>query len=84
MAIKKTVTTPHGLTAENAYHRVEGINFKSKTEISFRVRASKDGALPHFSDTEYYCNYDLSGANPYLQAYNHLKTLPEFSGAVDC
>jgi hypothetical protein len=27
---------------------------------------------------------DLGGANFLAQAYAHLKTLPEFSGAVDC
>lgn len=27
--------------------------------------------------------YDLDGANPLQQAYEHLKTLPEFVGAVD-
>lgn len=28
--------------------------------------------------------YDLAGFNPIKQAYEHLKTLPEFEGAVDC
>jgi hypothetical protein len=27
---------------------------------------------------------DLDGPNPNKQAYEHLKTLPEFSDAVDC
>jgi len=27
---------------------------------------------------------DMSGPNFIAQAYNHLKTLPEFAGAVDC
>lgn len=84
MAIKKTVGTPYGLIAENAYHRIEGINFKSKTEITFRVRSSKDGVLPHFHDVEHSCAYDLSGSNPHTQAYNYLKALPDFSDAIDC
>mgnify|MGYP007101623561 CR=1 FL=1 len=29
------------------------------------------------------CDYDLNVDNPIKQAYDHLKTLPEFSGAVD-
>jgi len=28
--------------------------------------------------------YDLDGTNPIKQAYEHLKTLPEFADAVDC
>ena len=28
--------------------------------------------------------YDLDGQNALTQAYNHIKTLPEFSGAIDC
>jgi hypothetical protein len=27
---------------------------------------------------------NLEGANFIAQAYDHLKTLPEFSGAIDC
>lgn len=27
---------------------------------------------------------DLNGGNPIKQCYDHLKTLPEFAGAVDC
>ena len=29
-------------------------------------------------------SYDISGDNPIKQAYEHLKTLPEFSDATDC
>ena len=28
--------------------------------------------------------HDLNGSNALAQAYNHLKTLPEFAGATDC
>lgn len=28
--------------------------------------------------------YDIGGKNPIKQAYEHLKTLPEFSNAIDC
>jgi hypothetical protein len=30
------------------------------------------------------CPYDIEGDNPIKQAYEHLKTLPEFEGAIDC
>lgn len=29
-------------------------------------------------------SYELDGANPFVQVYEHLKTLPEFVDAVDC
>ena len=28
--------------------------------------------------------HDLNGSNALAQAYNHLKTMPEFAGATDC
>jgi hypothetical protein len=84
MALEKTVTTPHGFTASNAYHRVEGTQV-SKDRMTFQVRSYKDNSgLPHFSDAYFDCDYDIEGANPIKQAYKHLKTLPEFEGATDC
>jgi hypothetical protein len=84
MALEKTVTTPHGLTAVNAYHRVEGTQI-SKDRITFQVRSYKDNSgLPHFADAYFNCAYDIAGDNPIKQAYTHLKTLPEFADAIDC
>lgn len=84
MALKKTVTTPHGIEVKNAYHRVEGVKFLSKDKIQFQLRSSVDGLLPHFMDVEFECVYDIDGANPAKQIYKHLKTLPEFIDAEDC
>jgi len=84
MAIEKTVTTQHGIEVKNAYHRVEGLSIVGKDQIHFRVRSSVDGVLPHFSDVDYQCAYELDGENPIKQAYAHLKTLDSFSDAVDC
>ena len=84
MALQKTMLTPQGFTATDAYHRVEGVLLKSKTEISFRVRSYKDAVeTVSFSDYEYSCAYDMAGENPIKQAYEHLKTLPEFADATD-
>jgi hypothetical protein len=84
MAIKKTVETVQGFTANNAYHRVEGAQV-GKDAMTFQVRSYKDNSgLPHFADKFYACTYDLDGLNPIKQAYEHLKTLPEFAGAIDC
>lgn len=35
-------------------------------------------------NASYEFDYDINGANPIAQAYEHIKTLPEFEGAVDC
>jgi hypothetical protein len=84
MALKKTAITPHGFTASDAYHRVEGTQV-SKDKLTFHVRSYKDNSgLPHFADASFNCVYDIAGSNPIAQAYAHLKTLPEFDGATDC
>jgi hypothetical protein len=84
MALAKTVVTVHGLQALNAYHRVESVALQNKETITFRVRSYTETDKPFFIDNALSCAYDLDGANPIKQAYEHLKTLPEFEGAVDC
>jgi len=84
MAIKKTVTTVHGLQVIDAYHRVEGVQIRGKSEILFTVRSYADVNKQSFHDQNFSCAYSLTGENPIKQAYEHLKTLPEFAGATDC
>ena len=85
MALQKTTQTPFGIEVSDAYHRVEGLRLVSKDQIAFQVRSYKDNSgVPHFADTSGSCAYALDGANPIQQAYEHLKTLPEFAGATDC
>lgn len=84
MALQKTMPTPQGFIATDAYHRVEGVSLPSKTELSFRVRSYKDEEeAVAFADHGYGCVYDMDGDNPIKQAYEHLKTLPEFADAAD-
>lgn len=83
MALQKTVTTAAGLTATNAYHRVEGLRFATKQEVSFLVRSYASTDLPFFAEAVHACTYDIAGDNPIKQAYEHLKTLPEFADATD-
>ena len=52
--------------------------------MTFQVRSYKELGLPSFFDASYQADLSLDGPNPIKQAYLHLKTLPEFSGAVDC
>lgn len=84
MALEKTVTSPHGFAAVDAYHRVENPQLW-KDRMTFQVRSYKDNSgLPHFADASFDCAYDIAGDNPIKQAYEHLKTLPDFAGATDC
>lgn len=84
MALAKTVSTVHGFQAVNAYHRVEAVRLESKTAISFHIRSYTEADKPFFEESVLSCAYQLNGDNPIKQAYDHLKTLPEFAGATDC
>ena len=85
MALQMTKTTRHGFVAENAYHRVEQLTITNKNSLQFIVKSYKDASVElSFNDSSYDAEYDIQGDNPIRQAYKHLKTLPEFSGATDC
>jgi hypothetical protein len=84
MALELTKTTIHGFEAVGAYHRVEGLSLSAKDAIQFAVRTYTTIDKPAFAETFHFCPYDLNGDNPIAQAYNYLKTLPEFDGATDC
>ena len=85
MALKKTTTTAQGFTADNAYFRVEEIKLLGKDKIAFSVRGYKDDSgIPAFEDRFLSCDYNIDSINPIAQAYEYLKTLPEFTSAIDC
>ena len=84
MALKKTASTVHGFEAVDAYHRVEAISLLAKDKITFHVRSYNSLDKPFFGESVVSCGYNLDGLNPIKQAYEQLKTLPEFEGAIDC
>ena len=85
MALEKSVVSPQGFDALQAYHRVENIGFLQKTNMTFNVVSYKNkDTNTEFARNNVSIEYDIDGANPIKQAYNHLKTLPEFAGATDC
>jgi hypothetical protein len=84
MALKKTITTRQGIEIEDAYFRIVHVTLNGKTGMQFVLAFSKDAQSPSVDSTAYDCAYNLTGENPIAQAYAHLKTLSEFSGAVDC
>ena len=81
MALAKT-TTFKGITVEDAYHRVFGVSI-NKVEMSFGLGVHASADTEMIDRTAHSCAYDLAGENPIKQAYEHLKTLPEFAGAAD-
>jgi hypothetical protein len=84
MALQKTMPTPQGFTATDAYHRVESVVLNSKTKISFRLRSYKGSSESvAFADHGYDCAYDMSGNNPIAQAYEYVKTISDFQDATD-
>jgi hypothetical protein len=84
MALKKSVKSIYGFVVDEAYHRVESVALQGKDKIYFSLKSYAEVESPSFGEKSYSCEYDLTGANPIKQAYEHLKTLPEFAGAVDC
>jgi hypothetical protein len=84
MALEKTVTSPCGFKALAAYHRVEGVSLTDKVTIVFHVRSYKEQGKPFFAEQVVQAAYDINGENPFRQAYDHLKTLPDFQDAEDC
>jgi hypothetical protein len=84
MALQKTVTTPQGFEATNAYHRVEGVSLPTKDQLTFVLRSYRSSAdAVAFHDHAYACPYSMSGPNPHTQAYAFIKTLDAFANAED-
>lgn len=84
MALKNAFTTVHGINLTDAYIRVEALRLATKSTMAFNVCVYADRTKPMVDGRPVECSYDLAGANPLEQAYDHLKMLPEFADAVDC
>jgi hypothetical protein len=81
---EKTVSGFSGkLFVQNAYCKVNQITgSKDELTITVLIQEAKDGVI---ADTKHFLfNPNLDGKNFIAQAYDHLKTLPEFAGANDC
>lgn len=84
MALKKTVQTTFGIDIVDAYHRVESVRLQSKTQMQFNVYVYADPSKQFVAESIETASYDIQGSNPIAQAYEYLKTMPEFADAVDC
>ena len=65
------------------YVRVSSV-IGTKSLIRYGVDVSHDMASPSVHRMEYSFVPDMDGGNFIRQAYMHLKSLPEFAGAIDC
>jgi hypothetical protein len=83
MALQKNIETAQGLNVNNAYIRVEDISL-NKDLMHINIKTYVSVEKPYLSTGVFSCAYSLEGQNPFKQAYEYLKTLPEFSGATDC
>ena len=86
MAIKQNLNVQyHNKTVvfENCYYKVSQVS-ASKEKAVANVHAMTENGGSVIDRKEYIFVPDLNGTNFIAQAYEHLKTLPEFAGATDC
>jgi hypothetical protein len=84
MALKKTVTTQHGLVAEDAYHKVDTVTIVNKNQIDFVLKSFAAVDKSAFAEVLYSASYNIEGENPIKQAYIQLKKQADFANAIDC
>lgn len=68
---------------KNAYIKVVAL-FGNKDLMRIEVATHKDVDGVVVDRQQHYFVPNLEGKNFIIQAYEHLKTLPEFEGAIDC
>jgi|LakMenEpi03Aug12_release.lakeMendotaPanAssembly.Ray.scaffolds.fasta_scaffold3501436_1 hypothetical protein len=70
---------------KNAYIRVDSISgTKSRVNIFVGMYKNIDNSFLQAHTLTFVFHPNLEGKNFIAQAYEHLKTLPEFAGATDC
>jgi hypothetical protein len=86
MALTKSFDIAQGVSAPAAYIRVETVSLvkNEKAGTAVHVFPNADAADEPIRILCYGFDYLLEGPNPIKQAYEHLKTLPEFADAEDC
>jgi len=84
MAMKKTISVNaynRNIDIPNVYIKVGDV-VGNKSFVEFEVIFNEDSTF--IKKENYTFTPDMQGENFVKQAYEHLKTLPEFAGAVDC
>ena len=88
MALKKSIVETREnfsgqLIAQDVYWRIFNVaGNKEKVTATIGAYVAKDGEV--LTSRQYEFVPSMDGGNFIAQAYNHIKVLPEFSGAEDC
>ena len=82
MALQKTITFK-GITVSGAYIKIQSFS-GSKELLKFDVATHSRIGEQTIAITSFEMPYNIEGANPIKQAYDYLKSLPEFTGSIDC
>jgi hypothetical protein len=82
MALQKTIDFK-GITVFGAYLKIQSFS-GSKDLLKFELASHCRAGEQALAIASFEIPYSIDGTNPIKQAYEHLKTLPEFAGAVDC
>ena len=87
MVLEKTITVSDGLGQDavisNAYIRVDSVS-GGKDNLSILVNSYKDKNLASIKTNRFLFQPAMDEKNFISQAYDYLKTLPEFANAKDC
>lgn len=90
MALQQTIVNKSGITITDAYRRVYSLG-GSKDQLTVTVKSyvDKNAFANNLQEVQEdaFCFVPsvADGASDfYTQAYEYLKNLPEFSGAIDC
>ena len=89
MALQKTVSLKNNLgektIVENAYIKVNQVIFNKHQSLGvIEFKKSKDENVMTINNFEFQSIVGQNAKDAIAQGYEYLKTLPEFSGAVDC
>ena len=87
MALKQNITLKNNfgddVTFADSYIKIEKVA-GNKEQIGINVSFYKKQNEQIVDNKNYLFTPSLDGKNFIAQAYDHLKTLPEFAGAIDC
>jgi len=90
MALQKTITLDNGLEVSNSYIRIDAL---SGSKNSLTIQVNSYISIEYFSDGKSFLNSNVytftpsvsdDSANFIKQGYVYLKTLSDFSDAIDC
>lgn len=91
MAIKKEITTSHGLRLPKAYHKITYLRLQVPDDLLIQITTyistedRESGKDPLQSTAHTFTTSELPAGNNLLEmAYALIKTLPQYAGCLDC